>query len=669
MCGICGIFAHASDEPVSADLLNRMTDILVHRGPDDRGVHWTARVGLGVRRLSIIDVAGGHQPIYNEDQSRCLVYNGEVYNHAELRDGLEAKGHQFRTRCDTEVVLHLYEEYGPGCVEQLNGEFAFAIWDAEHEQLFLARDRLGIRPLYYTFAGGRFLFASEMKAILLDDAVPRRVNPQALADLLSLGYILPGASLFENIQPLPQGHWMTVRAGSQRLQQYWDIPFEHEAVGPAPKRPQVYADELRALLTDAVRMRLMSDVPLGVFLSGGVDSSGIVSLAAPASATPLKTFVSRQVEWPDFDEAPFARAVADQYHTEHHELVFRGQALPDALPRLLWHLDEPRAGPGALPQMQVAQLASEFVKVGLGGQGGDEVFGGYARFALCRWPRTLAAYLSARLHRPAARDTDSGPSVPTDNMQKQLDRRAVGSLARHALSFLMPSHQRHYQHLSIVPPRLLPGLLNADVAAALDGYTTYGRYLDILAQSGARDPLNRLLYFETKTYLNALLMVDDRTSMAASLETRPPFLDHRIVEYAATIPSDLKVHGLISKYILKLALAPGLPDRIVNRKKQGFPTPFEHWVRGELRDWVFDHILGHRARQRGLFDHRTLTRIVRDEQLLDPRVWERAIWVYLCIELWARLFLDGDGLRMPPTVASAQARQTAPLSPAGQVAQ
>jgi asparagine synthase (glutamine-hydrolysing) len=631
MCGICGIYLRDRTLRVSVDALAAMNRRIVHRGPDDEGAFVEENIGLAMRRLSIIDLESGHQPLCNESQDIWIVYNGEIYNHAELRKNLEAKGHCYRTRSDTETIIHLYEEYGRDCVKRLRGMFAFAIWDRRKRALFAARDRLGIKPFYYHWDGNTFLFGSEIKAILAYPSVTAEFNRGVLAEYLAFGYITGAETMFAGIHKLLPGNTLELgEDGNLRMEQYWDLNVEvdHEA------RPrEYYVQTHRELLEGAVRSHLMSDVPLGVFLSGGLDSSAVAALASKIRGDRIQTFAVGYDE-EKFSELGFAREVARHIQSEHHEVRMSREEFFQSLPRLIWHEDEPLVWPSSAALYFVARLASEHITVVLTGEGSDEILGGYTRYA---WtllnakidgvyrvatPNVLRSLvrnviqtgpLGATLHRKLnhtflVRDGNSWPSFYYDNFFS-----AFSSAEQHDL--------------------LTPDALGA----AGDAYAGSMRAWD----HSSGDLLHRLLYADINSYLIELLMKQDQMSMAASIESRVPFLDHELVEFTARIPAKYSIEGMAGKFILKRAVEDMLPRELVYRKKMGFPTPWDYWLTGPQLDELERMLLEPRSTERELFRPEAVRRLFAEHRA-KSRDHGNRIWRLLNFEIWQRIMIEGD---------------------------
>jgi asparagine synthase (glutamine-hydrolysing) len=649
MCGICGIaFSTRSRRAVDAQELVRMRDTMTHRGPDDFGIFNQGRVGLAHRRLSIIDVAGGHQPMHDDAGSLHIVYNGEIYNHAELRASLERRGHRYRTRCDTETILRLYQEDGPGAVDQLRGMFAFAIWDSRREELFLARDRLGEKPLYYVQADdGSLYFASEIKALLAAKATRAELNYEALPDYLANHVPSGTATLFVGVQQLLPGHTLRWRDGALEIRQYWDLSFADSK--DAQRTDTDLIAEFGERFTEAVRMRLMSDVPLGVFLSGGIDSASIAAVMSRLVPEPIKTFSVGFAER-EANELSYARTVADAFRTDHHEVVVSPDEFRDALPTLVWHEDRPLGHVASVPLYFVARLATDHVKVVLTGEGSDELLAGYGRYA-----RTLHnVRLGRHYHRMV-------PASVRRVVRRAVERLRLGSLARRKLerTFLcippdLPSI--YFDNFAVFPRALQAQLLTPAAKEQVAGTDPYRMMREYLDRTDAGTLLDRLLYVDSKTYLHGLLMKQDQMSMAASIESRVPFLDHQLVEFAAGLPTRLKLQGSTTKRILRESMRGILPPSILARPKMGFPVPVGSWFRGRWRGMVTELVLGGRARQRGIFNPEEVSRLV-DEHVSGRVDHTERLWALVNFELWLRRFVDGEAdVRMPQAPSVARAR-------------
>src|ERR1700733_2606259 len=570
MCGIAGFVTRAPDAPPDS-LLARMTGIIHHRGPDGSGFYRDPSPSLGHRRLSIIDVSAGHQPMSNEDGALWITYNGEIFNHADLRPALERAGHCYRTRCDTETILHAYEQYGPDSVTRFRGMFSFAIWDKNSRTLFCARDRLGKKPFYYYWDGSLFAFASEIKALLEHPAISPRFEESLLSEYLNFGYCSGEQTLFSGIRKLMPGHWLRLTPEQLEIRRYWEIPCP---LSYEKRDDQSWIAECRTRLEDAVRTRLMSDVPLGMFLSGGVDSSAIAALMKTMVDGPAKTFAVGYRE-EEFSELAYARHVAETIGTEHHEVVIGMDDFFNALPQLVWHEDEPISWPSSVSLYFVSRLAAEQVKVVLTGEGSDELFAGYGRYRFYllnkRW---MDAYRHVpRALRDAVRSRIAGSSLLSGNIRRKLQHSVLGRGADLESLYL----DNFYSAFSRAEQRrlLAPG-------APHEG--TYDSFLHYWNAEPQSPLLSRMLYADQKTYLVELLMKQDQMSMTCSLESRVPFLDHLLVEFAAGVPDHMKLRGGVGKYILKRAVEDLLPREIVYRKKMGFPTPLRQWLMDSRAD-------------------------------------------------------------------------------------
>lgn len=625
MCGICGVYNYSSGEPVEQERLRSMLAVIRHRGPDGEGVYIDKEVALGMRRLSIIDLAGGMQPIFNEDGTVVVVFNGEIYNYRELREQLRRRGHVFRTASDTEVIVHLYEEFGENCVHELRGMFAFAVWDARRRRLFLARDRLGIKLLYYTQAGECLAFGSEIKAILQHPEVHASPNLEGLSDFLSLKYVPAPQTMFAGIHALPPGHVLTCTADGVTVRSYWDLSFARDQL--TEESEEAYAEQFVELLRESVRMRLMSDVPFGAFLSGGIDSSTIVAVMSQFLDEPVKTFsVGFEGDGEVFSELPYARLVAERYQTDHHEVIVRPQDLIGLAEKVVWHLDQPIADEAALANYMVAELASHHVKMVLTGEGGDELFAGYARY--------VGEQLSPVFQKIP---------VPVKSLALAVSNRIPGlHRPKIALYALCKSDEavRLANWFPLFNHDMKATLLSDGLKIALNGTSTDRLFAQYLARTDATDRLNRMLYVDTKLWLpDDLLARGDKMSMAASVEARVPFLDHKLVEFAACVPSHLKVNGLTRKYLLKKVSRAWLPAQVIDRRKKGFPIPISLWFRKEARSFVRDILSPSTIRKRGLFNPNCV------EKLLDKHEAAFAdhgslLWGLVSVELWYRLFID-----------------------------
>jgi asparagine synthase (glutamine-hydrolysing) len=632
MCGISGKLYFNRERPVEPEVLERMNTALSHRGPDDAGVHCDGPVGLTHRRLSIIDLSpAGHQPMANEDGTVWIVFNGEIYNFPALRPDLLRRGHRFRSQSDTEVILHLYEEHGPECLGFLRGMFAFAIWDGPRRQLFLARDRLGKKPLCYHQDGDALRFASEVKAILQEPQVEVRPDPGGLLQYLTYGYVPGACSAFQGVRRLPPAHYLLCRDGRVEVVRYWRLRQDRKA----RRSEEDWCQEILVRLEEAVRLRLISDVPLGAFLSGGIDSSAVVALMSRVADGPVKTF-SIGFDEPEFDELAYARQVATQYATEHHELVVR----PDAaaiLPKLAWHYDEPFADSSAVPTYAVAEMTRRHVTVALNGDAGDENFGGYDRY--------MANLLAASFDRlPGSGLARGAIRAGLRLVPRPGTRTTFFTRGRRFLEGLAEQPERRYarwfchfygeRKTAVCTPEFLAAGRGTDELAAL---------LAAYREAAAPDFGDATLGADVGLYLpDDLLVKVDIASMAHALEARSPFLDHEFMEFVATIPFDLKIRGGTKKYILKRALRGLLPESILHRPKKGFGVPIGRWLGHELKDLVRETLLSPRCLGRGYFREATVRRML-DEHARGTAGWHYHLWTLLMLELWHRTYIDGDG--------------------------
>ena len=632
MCGIAGVVSRSGLAPGVAEVLRRMTSLMAHRGPNAEGATFWPQAALGHRRLSIIDLSTGDQPIFSEDRTKAVVLNGEIYNFQELRAELQAKGHTFATRSDTETIVHAYEESGPACVARLSGMFAFALWDETERRLLLARDRVGKKPLYYTHDGEQLWFASELKALLEPGDVKRKLSPEALGDYLSFGAVAAPATIFEGIDQVPPAHYLVWERGTVRTHEYWDVPRP----GVAFRTESSALEAFDEVFGEAVRSRLVSDVPIGAFLSGGVDSSAVVQRMAELTDRPVVTTSVGFVEGA-FSELEHARVVARAVGSEHHELVVTPRAA-EVLPRLVWHLDEPFADSSALPTYYLARAARERVTVALSGDGGDEVFAGYERrYGLNRLEVRLRRWLPAWVGR--------GLLGPLGSIWPKGDRLPRPLRAKYVLQNLGTTFERAYfADLSLFREADKARLLSHELRRQIGGHDSFSVLEPHFDRVRDLEPLERLLYVDLKTWLaNDILVKVDRMSMANSLEVRSPLLDHRVIEFAAALPTDLKYHGGTSKYLLKRYLAQRLPSLDVTRSKQGFRIPLAAWLRGELRAAGEDLLLSPRALARGHFRPERVRQLWREHQ---RRARDRSgqLWALMVLELWQRIFLDRDPL-------------------------
>jgi asparagine synthase (glutamine-hydrolysing) len=630
MCGIAGIVNRDDGAEVDRAALFAMMAAIAHRGPDDHGAYVDGPIGLGHQRLSIIDLETGHQPMSNGDGSIWITFNGEIYNYLELRRDL-ARHHDFRTHSDTEVLLHLYEDLGERCLERLNGMFSFAIWDARQQRLFAARDRLGIKPFYWHLDGERLSFASEPKALVGAGLVAPRVDPEGLEEYLTFQFCLGDRTMFKDIHRLEPGHYLSFRPfsrGEPAVVRYWDFDYELDT----HHTDEYFTDQLLLLLQDSIRIQLRSDVPVGAHLSGGIDSSTVVCLAAEAYGGEFHTFTGAFREGPQFDETPFARAVSEHVSSVHHEVWPRANEFADIMPWLIYMMDEPAAGPGLFPQYAVSRLAREHVKVVLGGQGGDELFGGYARY--------LVAYLEQCLKGAIYGTQEDGQYVVTwDTIAPNLPilreyQPLIQTFWREGLFEDMD--RRYFRLVSRIEDA--QALILPDVWSQESASRVFASFQQVFNNPATKSYFNKMTNFDLKTLLPALLHVEDRTSMSVSLESRVPLLDHRVADLVTRMPPTMRFKGGDTKRAFREAARHVLPPVTFDRRdKMGFPVPLNQWLRGPLRNFVGDILLSPRARQRGIYRLDGVEKLVSEGQ-----TFSRQLWGLLSLELWFRAFLDGE---------------------------
>ncbi len=633
MCGICGIVGLNGAAGFGGPDIARMCEALAHRGPDDSGFHLSdfkgesgpGRVGLGHRRLSIIDLAKGHQPLSNEDGTVWIVFNGEIYNFQELRPALVAQGHRFRTDSDTEVIVHLYEQKGAECLQELRGMFAFAIWDSSARSLLLARDRIGQKPMCYRIEKKRILFGSEIKSILAAGGVPRELSIEALHHYLTYQYVPHPLTMFRGITKLPPGHYLTWKDGRAEVREYW-----RPTCRPEPLKEAECVTRVRELLTESVRLRLISDVPLGAFLSGGLDSSIVVGLMAKLSNAPVKTFSIGFAE-KRYDELDYARAVARHFKTEHQEFVVRPNAV-EIIPKLVWHYDEPFADSSAIPTYYVSQITRRHVTVALTGDAGDEGFAGYPRYLAVKlglWFDRLPGFLRRAL---AGKYWQRLPVSVEQKTQRRRLRRLFEALN-------LPPKERYVRWCAIFDDGRKAALYSPDLRAALAPVASAKIFEEEYAKAPGADFLAATMFVDFMRYLpDDLLFKVDIASMAHGLECRAPFLDHKLVEFIGRIPTDLKLRGFTTKYLLRRAFGEMLPPEILRRPKMGFGVPISDWFRGELQGYLRETLLDPATLRRGYFAPEYVRQLVEDHVAARADHGYR-LWALLMFELWHRRFL------------------------------
>lgn len=641
MCGICGKLVLCSGtDRVDPDVLRAMTMQLSHRGPDATGTYLTPEIGLGHTRLSIIDLATGTQPMSNEDGTVWVAFNGEIYNHKDLRAFLIGKGHRFASTSDTEVIVHLYEEFGPESIRRLSGMFAIALWDAKEKTLLLARDRVGIKPLYYFNNGRSLLFGSEIKAILADPSVQAPVDLASMDRFLTYSYTPGETTLFKNIRKIPAGHYAVIKNGRLSLRQYWDLSFSNRSQNK--RSLEDCSRELDGVLQKTIREHMIADVPVGVLLSGGVDSTAVLSYATEHTGHPISTFTVGFDGQHFADERPYARLAAERYGSDHHEMTLTAAEFRDFLPRFVWHMEEPVCEPPAIALFYVTQMARKHVTVLLSGEGGDEAFAGYPDYRTLFWMEQVKRSLGAA-------------------------RKPVGQLAAWLTGFPGLSRVRRYLPLMQLPFEDYYFSRTADPFQFLNPFKKDLYTRDFKAQlafswrrdeepldrmlSTTRnlDSLSRMLYIDTKTWLpDDLLIKADRMTMANSLELRVPFLDHHVLEFAASLPRDYKIRGWQTKYLLKHTLAPRVPAKILKRKKAGFPVPYGTWMRGELWDDIASTLTDPGTVARGLFRPETIQKILLENR--RSGAYSKEVFSLFILELWQRTFSNTSALSPCPTL-------------------
>jgi asparagine synthase (glutamine-hydrolysing) len=636
MCGICGKLNFSQDEPVDRGLIQQMCRILSHRGPDDEGAYIKRNIGLGHRRLSIIDLTpAGHQPMCNEDSTVWIVFNGEIYNYLELRKGLEAKGHRFTSSTDTETIIHLYEEEGVNCLKSLRGMFAFAIYDERNGRLFLARDRVGKKPLVYALKDNFLLFASEIKALLLDPAIKREVDYATLHHYLTYEYCPSPLTIFKGISKLPPAHFLTWERGKVRIERYWNLSYREKLILPDE---EAYGERFKEIFEESVKIRLMSDVPLGAFLSGGIDSSATVAFMSRLNSKPVKTF-SIGFEEEEYNELSYARMVADRFQTDHHEFMVKPDAV-EILPKLVYYYNEPFADSSAIPTYYVSKLTREHVTVALNGDGGDESFAGYERYIadrLAGYYQIVPAILREKIIRRLVE------ALPHSENRRNFFRR----LKRFVRGISDQPERRYVRWICFFDNEMKEDLYCDEFKELIKGIDSFDLTVQWYEKADGNNFLDRTLFVDVMSYLPEDLLVKvDIASMTNSLEARSPFLDHKLMEFAASLPSKLKLNRVVTKYLLKQSFKGILPEEVLGRKKMGFGVPLDRWFRTDLKEMVCDTLLSSSALQRGYFKSTSI------ESLLNEHITLKAdhsyrIWALLFLELWHRMFIDRWEVKIP----------------------
>jgi asparagine synthase (glutamine-hydrolysing) len=629
MCGICGKLIFRGDEAVSPALVKAMADTIYHRGPDDEGYYVSGPIGLGFRRLSIIDLQSGHQPLSNEDGTIWIIFNGEIYNYQELHTFLLSKGHVFKTKTDTEVIVHLYEEFGPECLQKLRGMFGFAIWDGNTKTLLLARDRVGIKPVYYCLTDRSLVFASEIKAILADPSIKREIAPELIDRFLTFKYVPGEETLLKGILKLAPGHYLLIKNGNPVVRQYWDLKFTE------PHRVMSLEDaesELLDLLTKTVELHMIADVPVGVLLSGGVDSTGVLSLAVNETQKQISSFTVGFEGQEVADERPYARLAAQKFGTQHYEMTITARDFAAFMPKYVWHMEEPVCEPPAIALYYVSKLAREHVTVLLSGEGGDEAFAGYSNYRNLVWLERIKKGIS-----PLNGALAQGLSVANSLLY-------MPRMAKYVPLMTDTFPDYYHSRTSIRNRHAQNGfgrLYSADFASSIDHEYSLNPLRRLHARVKGLNTLDAMLYIDTKTWLpDDLLIKADKMTMANSIELRVPLLDHQVLEFAASLPSSFKLNGFTAKYILKKALSHRIPKEIRNRKKAGFPVPYASWLRNDLKDMVSMVLTDRKTLDRGYFHKDAVEKLIKANSKGSDH--SKDIFSLLSLELWQRTFLDRE---------------------------
>jgi asparagine synthase (glutamine-hydrolysing) len=619
----------ADDAAVPAALVKAMADTIHHRGPDDEGYYVSGPVGLGFRRLAIIDLQTGHQPLSNEDGTVWIIFNGEIYNYQELHALLVAKGHVFKTRTDTEVIVHLYEQFGPECLQKLRGMFAFAIWDEKSKALFIARDRVGIKPLYYHLSDESLIFGSEIKAILADRSVAREIAPDVIDRFLTFLYLPGEQTLLRGIRKLEPGHYLIAKNGKATTVQYWDLRFTDEKSRAALAEAE---HALVDILSETVKLHMIADVPVGVLLSGGVDSTGVLSFAVNGTEKKISSFTVGFAGTHVADERPYARMAADKFGTEHYDMTIAAKDFVAFLPQYVWHMEEPVCEPPAIALYYVSKLARKYVTVLLSGEGGDEAFAGYSNYRNLVWLERIKSGIFP-LRGAAARGLKFADSLFHSQRAAQY-------------APLMADHFPGYYYSRTSNPYVFAGnclgeVYSSDFAGSIDRERTLQPVRELQDHVRGQNTLDAMLYIDTKTWLpDDLLIKADKMTMANSIELRVPLLDHKVLEFAASLPPKFKLNGFNLKYILKRALSKRIPREIRDRKKTGFPVPYEAWLRTDLKDLVHSVLTDRRTIERGYFQKDRIEKLLKMNG--NRHNYSKEIFSLLSLELWQRTFVDGE---------------------------
>jgi asparagine synthase (glutamine-hydrolysing) len=637
VCGICGKLNFDREARVSPELLKSMADTIYHRGPDDEGFYASGPIGLGFRRLSIIDLNTGHQPISNEDGSVWIVFNGEIYNYQELREFLVSKGHVFSTKTDTEVIVHLYEEFGPQCVQKLRGMFGFAIWDKRQQSLFLARDRVGIKPIYYWLSEKTLTFGSEIKAVLADPDVHAEIHPEIIDRFLTFLYVPGEETLIRNLRKLAPGSYLYARNGKVEIKEYWDLNFNPTAIKFADAEKQ-FLD----LMEESVGLHMISDVPVGFLLSGGVDSTAMLGFAVGKTNRPLSSFTLGFSEPGIVDERPYAAMAAKRYGSDHHEMTITSREFADFLPQFAWHMEEPCCEPQAVALYYISKLARQYVKVLISGEGGDEALAGYSVYRNMMWLER-AKHMLGPLNGAAA----SGVSFLNGFVKSK-------RMSKYPPLFNLTPEQYYFSRTASPASYFnseSAGLYTADFACSVDKEQSLSVVTRYLRKDPGMGYVNRMLYVDTKTSLpDDLLLKADKMTMANSIELRVPLLDHKVLEFAASLPENYKVHNFTTKYLAKEALKDRLPREILERKKVGFPVPFSSWLRNELKGWVRGVLLDPSALSRGYFTQAGIENLLQRDSQMQGTGMSKEILSLISLELWHRSFLEHRATTPPEPI-------------------